>query len=100
MGMEKVELKNGSFEVDSLVISSVAALEILQRVSLHAFCDLVDKCRDENHRLITAKVLMNANMIDSDRGTIHGYIKNVVLSAVEGEGFTMKLVSPLAEKGE
>ncbi|MBL4694492.1 hypothetical protein JKY72_03945 [Candidatus Gracilibacteria bacterium] len=102
MGMEEVELKNGTFEVDLIVESTMAALTALEKSNFFVFSDLVMKCRYESHELvaITARELMRLGMVDKERGVVQEHVKNVLLSAVRGEGLMAILGSPLAEEGE
>jgi len=55
------------------------------------------KCRDETHKLFgnTGEVLKKLGLVQDDDG-VHTSIRNVVLSAVEGEGLGLILDSPVA----
>lgn len=59
--------------------------------------ELVMKCRDKNHQLFgnTGERLKKLRLIEED-GSIHGSIRNIVLSSAEGEGLEMTFKSPVA----
>lgn len=55
-------------------------------------------CRDEHYwpPEKSGMRLVADGLMVSD-GTIHDSIRNIVLSAVEGDGMEMRIVSPIAE---
>jgi len=61
-----------------------------------AFFELSELCKDRSHKLFgnTGEKLSKLGLIQN--GTVHGSIRNIVLSAVEGEMLDMQLVSPIA----
>lgn len=63
-----------------------------------AFYDLAMMCRDKDYQPFgnNGELLRTANLIASD-DTIHDSIRNIVLSAAEGDGLEMHIVSPIAE---
>jgi hypothetical protein len=73
-------------------------LRALFETETFAFCDLVEKVRDSNFKIpdASAKVLSDHSMVQD--GLIHSSVRNIVRSAVEGEGIEMQLVSPIREK--
>jgi len=94
--METVKLKNGTEEQKPLVIGIFFSMQHLLKEHPIAFYELVKKCRDHTHEFFgnTAEVLMKYSLLQRN-GQPHGSISNIVLSAVEGEGFNMTLKSPL-----
>ena len=95
---EVVKLKNGSEEFGPAVYATVFALKKLFQNDPIAFFDLVSKCRDQNHQFSSdAETRLKALAIVDSDGTIHSIVKNVVLSAVEGDGLKMKIVTPVLE---
>jgi len=94
-----VTLKNGAEEAKALVETVYMCLSNLIEDHPIAFYELVMKCRDGNHELFgnTSTVLSQFAMIQHD-GSVHGSIRNIVLSAVQGSGLDMTLSSPVAEE--
>ena len=95
--METITLKNGSEVTEPQVIATMALLKILFKKNPRAFRELVMKCRDPEHKLVdnTGEVLSDRSLIQTD-GRVHNSIRDIVLSATEGEGLEMTLGSPLA----
>ncbi len=95
--MDMLKLKNGSEECVPLVNTTVMSVRHLMESNPIAFVELVLLCRDRNHELFgnTAVDLQGLALVGRD-GFVHDSIRNIVLSAVEGEGLEMKLISPLA----
>ncbi len=100
--MEATRLKNGSEEFKPLVQVTMASLSKLAETNPIAFYELVMKCRDQGHELFgnAGEVLKSLALIEDARGSVHDSIRNVVLSAVEGDGFDMTLGSPFVEEGK
>lgn len=96
--MDVLKLKNGSEEAAPLVKVTMMSVEHLMESHPIALMELVSLCRDRDHELFgnTAVELRSFALVDLD-GSIHRSIRNIVLSAVEGEGLEMRLISPLAE---
>lgn len=95
--METVTLKNGAEEVKSLVVVTMLSLESLIEEQPFAFYDLVMVCRDRDYRPFGS----NGDHLKSlallqDGGHVHDSIRNIVLSAVTGDGLDMQLGSPVA----
>lgn len=95
--IEIVKLKNGSEEALPIVRVTMFSIRSLLQENPIAFCELVMKARDDNHQLFgnTAEVLQQWALLDSRR-ELHESIRNVILSAVEGEGLNMELTNPVA----
>jgi phosphomannomutase len=66
-----------------------------------AFYELVMKARDPNHRFFgdTKEVLQRLEFVQPN-GNLYDSIRNVVVSAVEGEGLGMGLASPIKPGAE
>lgn len=99
--METVLLKNGSTEAKTLVIVILTSISSLMKSNPMAFYDLVMKCRDSSYKFFgnNIDILLKLSLVQSSSetgrsGHIHSSIKNIVLSAVEGEGLELNIVSP------
>jgi len=94
--MELIRLKNGSEEADVLVYSAMGSLKVLADDQPNALYELVMKCRDNNHVFFgdTGNILKERHLIEPD-GRVHDSLRNIVLSAVVGDGLEMCLQSPL-----
>jgi hypothetical protein len=88
-------LKNGSYVPVPVANVIYLSLQSLSKQNPIALYELAMKARDNNHRLFgnTGEVLKELALLDSD-GSIHDLTRDVVLSAIEGEGLDLKLVSP------
>ena len=100
--MEFVKLKNGSEEPTLAVATIMLSLKHLMKPSenvgnILAFCDLAMKCRNPDYQVSgqALDTLQRLGLLESDGG-VHDITKNIVLSAAEGDGIDMKLVSPIA----
>jgi predicted NBD/HSP70 family sugar kinase len=103
-GLTMVKLKNGAEEAEpvvKLVVMSIRTLlESGKMEDTLAFFDLVSKARDPRYKVfspVQENILKRLALLQPD-GNIHESIRNVVLSAVVGESFEMRLVSPVAAK--
>jgi hypothetical protein len=94
--MEKVILKNGSEEVKSLVAVTMLSLQNIANDNPIAWFELVEKCRNDKHEFFgnTRKHLEELALVQSN-GSVHGSIKNIVLSSSEGEGLGLTLINPI-----
>lgn len=63
--------------------------------------ELTMKARDPNHEFFggTGQKLMSLALVDANGG-MHDSIRNIVLSAVEGDGLEMKLGSPIKKASD
>lgn len=94
--MDMLKLKNGSEEFPALVkVTWMSMMDLLESHPI-ALVELVSLCRDRDHELFgnTAVELQGLALVDPG-GSVHRSIRNIVLSAVEGEGLEMRLISPL-----
>ena len=94
--MEAVILKNGAEEIKSFVVMAMAILNRLAQERPLALCDLVMKCRDRNYQFFgdNEGYLKSLELVEGN-GTVHGSIRNIVLSAAEGDGLDMHIRSPV-----
>lgn len=99
--METRKLKNGSEEEAELVAVITAALETLWKEKPIAAYELVQLCKDSEHKLfgMAGQDLASAGLLEPGN-RVHDSIRNIVLSAVSGEGFEMTLGSPVASMKE
>ena len=93
--IETVVLKNGATEALSLVSITMFSLSNLLKQKPMCFYELVMKCRDKEHKIWgnLAVDLKELSLIQRDEN-VHSSIKNIVLSAVEGEGLNMTIGDP------
>ncbi len=100
-GIETVILNNGAKEAKPLVDITHLSLRTLITDNPIAFYELVMKCRDNNHELFwkTWELLKEMSFLDVN-GNIHDSIRNIVLSATEGEWMDMKLINPIKKAAE
>jgi len=95
-----VKLKNGSEEAESLVNVAMHTLSNLMKTQPILFYELVQKCRDRDHKFFwqTEEKLESMSLVSN--WEIHDSMVNIVLSAVEWENLDMRLVSPLSKASE
>jgi len=100
--MKTVELKNGAEEAEALVTVTIGSLHHLIETNPIAFYELVQKARDKDHKIIWGNVssVLKSLALLSENGAMHDSIRNIVLSAAEGDGLDMALVSPIKEYKE
>lgn len=94
--METVILRNGAEEAKPHVTVTMMSLEHLMEDRPLAFYDLAMRCRDRSYKFFgdNEEYLKSLDIVDRD-GSIHGSIRNIVLSAVEGDGLDMHIRSPV-----
>lgn len=95
--METVKLKNGTDEAKVLVQTTMNALENLVDTNPIAACELVEMCKDASHKPFgnACDILEDLSLVNN--GQVHTSIKNIVVSAFEGEGFDMRLTFPIVK---
>ncbi len=93
--METIILKNGATEAMGLVTATMLALTDLMKTKPMMFYEFVEKCKDPTHKIwgdfgidLRRMSLLEQNFQP------HGSVRNIVLSAVEGEGLDMTIVNP------
>lgn len=92
-----LKLRNGNEVPEPIAISTMMNLNLLMEKDPIAFFELVAKCKNSQHKMWgkTEKTVSDFGLINS--GSVHECIRDVVLSAVQGEGIEMVLGSPLEE---
>lgn len=96
--MNAVTLKNGSKEASAAVAATMMSLNALVRDAPIVFYEMVQLCRDPGHEVWSSSILqdlMALSLVGSD-GRVHSTVRNVVLSAVSGDGLNMRLAVPVA----
>ncbi|OGT46803.1 MAG: hypothetical protein A3E83_03890 [Gammaproteobacteria bacterium RIFCSPHIGHO2_12_FULL_41_20] len=91
-----IKLKNGSTELDGVVFTVMDNLKSLFHSNPILFYEFVMKCRDSNHTMFgkSNDALKLLGLIEGNN-SVHDSVRNIVLSAVEGEGLGMRLGSPV-----
>jgi hypothetical protein len=95
---QTVMLRNGIEEPEVLVKVTMMSMHDLMETNPIAVYELVSLCRDRSHPLFgnTGEVL-KARALIIDSRTVHDSIRNIVVSAAEGDGLDMSLRSPVKE---
>ena len=77
----------------SLIVATVLNLERLIETDTIAAYELVELCRDRDHKLWgqTGETLLLSGLIESD-GQPHDEIRRIVLAAIAGDGFDLRLL--------
>ena len=93
--MQTIVLKNGATEAVSLVNVTMMSINHLLSSKPMAFYELVEVCLDKKHKIFgnLSDDLIGLALLQND-GQPHGSIKNIVLSAVTGDGLAMTLEDP------
>lgn len=96
--MKIVRLKNNSEEAVPLVNVMMVSLRLLLEEQPVTFYELVMLARDWQHDLFgnTGDKLRERHLIQQD-GRMHASLRNIILSAVEGNGLKMSLGDPRGE---
>jgi len=96
--MDTVKLKNGAEEAAPLVTIGMMSIGRLAEQYPMVFYDFVMLCRDRNHKLFgRAEDELRALSLIGPGNHVHDSIRNLVLSAVSGDGMEMVLGNPIAE---
>lgn len=96
--MQISKLKNGAEEMRVLVGATMLSLKSLLADDPMAFYDLVELCKDPDYTVFGDNIdVLKAVALVGNDGKIHGSIKNIIVSAVTGEGLDMVLGSPVAD---
>ena len=97
--MDTVELKNGTIHLTSFVSSIRSAIQHLLYNEPIAFNELVQLCRNQDHPIWepSTRVLIEYPLLTKTATgfVVHDGIRNIVLSATEGDEPNLKLVSPV-----
>lgn len=91
------KLKNGEEEVESIIVVTMAVLNDLMITRPISLVDLVLKCKDKDYVFFgdNEATLIDLALLDSN-GMVYRSIRNIVLSAITGDGLEISLGSPLA----
>jgi len=92
-----VNLRTGQPTPDVLVRTVTLSLRQLMADDPIALFELVEICRDPAHEPfgLTGPHLRAMGMLGSD-GRVHDATREIVLASVEGDGFDLRLVNPVA----
>jgi hypothetical protein len=98
--MQEVRLRNGSSEAAPLVAATLLSLRSLLSEDPISASELVCVARDPTHKLSgkTGDRLREWALLEHDGKSMHASVRNIILSAVEGEGFDLRLISPVQEE--
>ena len=96
--MSLVRLKNGSTAEDVLVTMVMATLGQLMKESPILIQQLAKKCREPKHVFLLGigKQLKEWSLLLGE-DDVHDTVRDIVLSAVEGDGIFLRLKSPIME---
>jgi hypothetical protein len=99
--MKVLKLKNGSEEIEPLVMATMTQIRKLMSGlpgALDAY-ERVQLCKDRKHEMFgdSLKNLQNLALIESS-GSVHDSIRNVVLSAAVGDGLELHFENPIQEQ--
>jgi hypothetical protein len=101
----EVRLRNGKTAPKVLIGTTSIALRTLLTEQPIAIYELVMACRDKSHVMFgnngdAAHRLGLVEHLNSDgTAVIHDCVRDIILSAVTGDGLDMELHSPVAEGG-
>lgn len=93
-----VTLLNGERETLLHVTETVSALKYLFMNDLMTAYELADLARGSGRQLSSeAEDMLRAFGLIQEDGTLYSYVRNIVRSAIVGEGFDMELINPVRE---
>lgn len=94
--MAVVTLKNGAEENTDVVALTMGLLRELIAKDYIAFYELVKKCREPNHTFHgnSGNVLTRLKLVEP-KGSVNKSVRNIVLSAIVGDGMGLSLSSPI-----
>lgn len=93
--METVTLKNGAEEPQILVAGTMLSLRTLHKDHPVALYELMMLCRQPDHELFgNARNILESFGLIEPNGQPHDSTRNIVLSAMEGDGFEARLTNP------
>lgn len=93
--MKTIRLRNGTEEAEPLVKVTVMSLQRLVQEHPISFYELVQVARDRSHRPFgnSGDVLASLSLLQPG-GRMHQSIRNIVLSATDGEQLDVSLCDP------
>lgn len=98
--LEPVKLKNGATEARAAVAVLMQTLTMLANSQPLMLYELVEKCRKPQHKIWggLARDLEKLSLVGpAPDNRVHDTVRNIVLSAADGDGMQLALGSPLAE---
>ena len=95
--LKEAQLRNGTSEFRPLVILIHSVLDGLLKKDPVSFYEIVQKARNRDHVMFgkSGQVCKDISLLKPD-DSMHGSIRNIILSSVAGDGLSMRLVSPVA----
>lgn len=100
--IEVVTLKNGAQEALPLVTVTMISLRTLMAEKPIVMYELAMLCRDRNRQLFGRSgddlVALSLAGKTNDGWHVHDSIRNIVLSAIEGDGLNITLGNPVSTK--
>jgi len=92
----EVKLRNGTVVSEAAMVTTMMNLRALKEENNIAFYEFVQKCKNPQHSIFggtsTEKIISEAGLMSE--GKISEDIRNVALSAIEGEALDIHLVNP------
>jgi hypothetical protein len=103
MTATNLTLRNGKEVPDVVIGTTMIALRTLADADFMAFCEFVETCRDPGHVIYgdCGDKIERLGLVQSvdaaGHGKVHDAVRDIVLSAVDGEDFGLSLRSPLPD---
>lgn len=94
MSDECIALRNGSKEIKSAVVCTFMNLQELLKSSPIAFIEFHQKLKNPDYKMFgnTPKICESYGLMKDE--TIHQTVKNVAISAIQGEEVNAYLINP------
>ena len=101
MTLKLLRLRNGSEETEPVVRTTMMSLQALWGRNPVDVIELAAVCKDPQHEPFadSGDVLRRLRLLEPS-GQPHPSVRNVVLSAVAGEGVETHLVNPMLPEGD
>ena len=98
MGTELLRLRNGAEEAEAAIRTTMMTLHALWQRDPVDIIELAAICTDPEHEPFgdSGELLRRLRLLEAN-GQPHPSVKNIVLSAVAGEGLETHLQNPVAE---
>jgi len=99
--LRMVKLKNGGEAPWSAIKTTMINLEVMMTggiPTMLAAVDLAEHCREGVEVTGRSRELLEGYGLMQSDGRVHSIVRDVVLSAAEGEGLTFGFTSPYAEE--
>lgn len=99
--METVTLKDGTISAKPLVVTTMMTLEAIEKENPVAIYDLVQKCKNANHKFVdnpfgpNSSIILEKYGLCSDDHEVQSSIRSIILNAVEKSGIMWRVCSPL-----